>query len=368
VRQRIVALYQAGKKWQEIATETGVSSFTVGNVLRAEGVAADRGQLTRTSPEDEAKILAMYADGVPLTQIVRETGRTEHTITAVLRRNGTAPSRKPHRLNEDVRERIPGLYASGMDAPEIGRLLGCHSSSVYNVLEQEGIGRREQIACDNPGYFDQIDTPDKAYWLGFLGADGCVTGFTRGTKTYLRLQVKLARKDRDHLVTLHKALRARRPIRDYDEESFGKMVPVSMLAVSSQQVADALMSHGIVRKKTDVLEPWDGPADLMSHYWRGLIDGDGSITINERGVFVQLLGSELVAKAYAAWVNTLIGSKVNATRKKDSKAAWCVQVGGTVRVLRLIAALYDDAPVALARKKALADLAVHGKPFNPTLF
>jgi hypothetical protein len=106
----------------------------------------------------------------------------------------------------------------------------------------------------------------------------------------------------------------------------------------------------------------------MSHYWRGLIDGDGSITINERGVFVQLLGSELVAKAYAAWVNTLIGSKVNATRKKDSKAAWCVQVGGTVRVLRLIAALYDDAPVALARKKALADLAVHGKPFNPTLF
>jgi DNA invertase Pin-like site-specific DNA recombinase len=368
-RQRIVALYQAGKKWQEIAAETGVSSFTVGNVLRAEGVAADRGQLTRTSPEDEAKILTLYAGGVPLTEIVRETGRTEHTITAVLRRNGSAPSRKPHRLSDDLRERIPDLYASGMDAPEIGRLLGCHSSSVYNVLEGLGVDRREQIACDNPGYFDRIDTPDKAYWLGFLGADGCVTGFTRGTKTYLRLQVKLARKDRDHLVTLHTALKARRPIRDFDQESFGKVTPVSMLAVSSQQVADALISHGIIRKKTDVLQPWDGPADLMPHYWRGLVDGDGHITINERGIFTGLVGSRPVTDAYAAWVNSNFGTHVNATVKQPSSGnTWVVQVGGRHAPRLLLAALYDDAPVALARKKALADLAVHGKPLQASLF
>jgi DNA invertase Pin-like site-specific DNA recombinase len=362
-------MYQAGMKWQEIADETGFSAYTVGNALRKEGVAADRGQLnTRTSPEDEAKILQLYADGVPLTEIVSRSGRTEHTITAVLRRHGSVPDRKPHRLADELRERVPGLYESGMDAPEIGRVLGCHSSSVYNVLEELGIGRRERIACDNPGYFDQIDTPDKAYWLGFLGADGCVTGFTRGTREYLRLQVKLARKDRDHLVTLHGSLKARRPIRDFEEESYGKMVPVSMLAVCSPPLAKALVNNGIIRRKTDVLEPWDGPAVLMPHYWRGLVDGDGSITINERGVFTQLTGSESVAKAYEAWVNALIGTNVHATPKKPSTTTWCVQVGGTVRVLRLLAALYDDAPVALARKKALADLAVHGKPLAATLF
>lgn len=363
-------MYQSGSKLREIAAETGFSEFTVSNVLRREDVAL-RGQAnTRTPPEIEAKILAMYADGVPLTEIVRETGRTEHTITAVLRRNGKAPSRKVVRYDDDLRERIRQMYQDGVDAPEIGRLLGgLHSSSVYNVLKEAGIDRREQIACDNPGYFDQIDTPDKAYWLGFLGADGCVTGFTRGTKTYLRLQVKLARKDRDHLVTLHKALKARRPIRDFDEKSFGKMTPVSMLAVSSQQVAEALISHGIVRKKTDVLKPWGGPAHLMPHYWRGLVDGDGHITINDRGVFTGLIGSHPVTDAYAAWVNFNFGTHVNATVKQPSKGnTWVVQVGGRSAPLRLLAALYDDAPVALARKKALADLAVHGKPFNPTLF
>ena len=365
----MVAMYQAGKKWREIAAETGFSEFTVGNALRKEGVAADRGQLNqKTSPEDEAKILDLYAAGTSFTEIVRQSSRSEHTITAVLRRNGSEPDRNPWRLTDEQRERIPGLYADGMDAPEIGRTLGCHSSSVYNVLKEEGINRRQQIACDNPGYFDQIDTPDKAYWLGFLGADGCVTGFTRGTKEYLRLQVKLARKDRGHLVTLHGALKARRPIRDFEEESFGKMVPVSVLAVSSPPLARALISHGIVRRKTDALEPWDGPAHLMPHYWRGLVDGDGSITINERGVFMQLTGSEDAAKAFAPWANAVAGTRVNATRKKDCKAAWCVQVGGVTGPRILLAALYDDAPMALARKKALADLAVHGKPLAATLF
>lgn len=368
VRQQIVALYKAGKKWQDIATEAGVSTFTVGNVLRAEGVAAGRGQAsTRTSPEDEAKILSMYANGVPLTEIVREVGRTEHTITAVLRRHGKTPDRKVVRYDDDLRERIRAMYLDGMDAPEIGRTLGgLHSSSVCNILKEAGIDRREQIACDNPGYFDQIDAPDKAYWLGFIGADGCVTGFNRG---YPRLQVKLARKDHDHLELLRAALKARRPVRDHEEVSKGELRPYSTLAVYSPQIANALVTHGITPRKSMTLQPWEGPPDLMRHYWRGLVDGDGHISINERGVFTGLVGSRFVAEAYAAWVNSFCGTRVNATVKRPGNGdTWVVQVGGRNRPLILLAALYDDAPTALARKKALSDLAVHGKPLQASLF
>ena len=52
-------------------------------------------------------------------------------------------------------------------------------------------------------------------------------------------------------------------------------------------------------------------------------------------------------------VNALVGTKVNAYHQKQTRAAWLVQVGGTVRVLSLLHTLYDDASVALARKKAL---------------
>lgn len=367
-RRRIVALYQSGMKWREIAAETGFSEFTVGNALRKEGVAAGRGQLnSKTSPEDEAKIIALYAEGVPLTEIVREVGRTEHTITAVLRRHGRAPDRKLHRLSDEQRERIPVLYEGGMDAPEIGRTVGCSSSAIYLLLEELGIDRREQVACDNPDYFDRIDTPDKAYWLGFIAADGCVTGFNRG---YPRLQIKLARKDRDHLLILHKALKARRPVRDHEDVSLGEMRSYSTLAVYSPPLANALVTHGITARKSATLQPWDGPAALMPHYWRGLFDGDGHITINGNGVYTGLVGSEAVVRGFGDWAHSVCGTNANPRRQGPAggKKYWTVQIGGTRLVLRLLAALYDDAPTALARKKALADHAVHGKPIIQPLF
>lgn len=364
-RQQICDLYKAGRTLPEIAAQTGFSVATAINVVRAAGITgAGRTTGVRTSPEDEGRVMALYEQGIGWAEIMRQTGRTEHTVSAIIKRNGGSLGRKVP-IKPGDRARIPEMYESGMDAPEIGRLLGCHSSSVYNVLREAGMDRRERLACDNPVYFDQIDAPDKAYWLGFIGADGCVTGFDSGN---LRLVIKLARKDRDHLAILHKALKARRPIRDFEDMSIGEMRPYSALTVYSQHVVEALGQHGITPRKTDTLEPWGGPADLMPHYWRGLVDGDGHITINQRGVFTGLLGSKPVAEAYAVWVNELIGTNVHATPKKPSTTAWCVQVGGTVRVLRLLAALYDDAPVALDRKKALADLAVHGKPLAAKLF
>ena len=364
-RQRICDLYQAGRTIPEIAALTGFSAGTVTNVARAAGITgAGRTTGIRTDPETEARIMALYEQGATWARIMQESGRTEHTVSAVIKRNGGTLDRGG-RLTDEQRTQIRSLYAGGKGAPEIGLIIGCHSSAVYYVLNEAGIDRRERIACENPGYFDQIDSPDKAYWLGFIGADGCVTGLDHGNP---RLQVKLARKDRDHLVLLHETLKATRPIRDHEEFSAGQMRPYSTLAVYSRQLADSLIAAGITPRKSATLQPWDGPATLMPHYWRGLVDGDGHIHINDRGVFTGLLGSEAVAKAYAAWVNALIGTRVNATQKGQSRGAWSVQVGGTVRVLRLLAALYDDAPVTLSRKKALADLAVHGKPLAAPLF
>ena len=224
--------------------------------------------------------MSLYEQGVVWREIVERSGVSTHTVSAIVKRSGGEISRKKSLSPADW-DRIVGLYLDGMDAPEIGRQFGCHSSMVYYVLEHSDIDRRQQVACDNPDYFREIDTPDKAYWLGFLGADGCVTGFARG---YPRLQVKLARKDRDHLVKLHAAVKANRPIRDVQEYTYGKWRPVSVMAVYSPPLVAGLVQHGIVEKKTDILQPWNGPAHLMPHYWRGLFDGDGSITINERGV------------------------------------------------------------------------------------
>jgi len=358
-RQRVIDLYIAGETRPAIATATSLSVGTVGNIIREAGITgAGRATGVRTGPETEAQVMALYGQGATWAEIMAETGRT-----AIIKRNGGTLSRVV-RLTDEQRTQIRDLYNEGKGAPEIGRIIGCHSSAVYYVLGESGIDRRERIGCENPGYFEQINTPEKAYWLGFIAADGCVTGIESGNP---RLQVKLAQKDHDHLVLLHKALRATHPVRDTDQFSLGQMRPCSTLAVYSQQVANSLIAVGITPRKSATLHPWDGPAGLMPHYWRGLVDGDGHIHINDRGVYTGLAGSEFVARAYAAWVNANFGTKVNA--RPGQSRAWTVQVGGSgSRVTRLLMALYDDAPVALARKKALADLAVHGKPLAATLF
>ena len=229
------------------------------------------------------------------------------------------------------------------------------------------------ISCDNPSYFDVIDTPSKAYWLGFMATDGCVSGFNSGS---LKLQVKLARRDRDHLVKLHKTLKARRPIRDYEEMSKPpgskerKKRPVSVLAVSSHQIVNALVSHGITPRKSATVKPWNGPAHLMPHYWRGTVDGDGWICISSSGMSIGLCGTMDLVDAFLAWAHGVCGTTATShPGPSGTKSNFRnTSVGGNRMAKSLIAALYDSAPVALTRKKALADLAVHGKPLAATLF
>lgn len=362
-RQRIVDLYKDGMTRPAIARETGWSQGTVDNIIRASGVVgASRVTGIRCSPETEAQVMALYEQDVTWREIVRLTGRTEHTVSAIIKRNGGELDRRGE-VSPGDRARIPALYRGGMDAVAIGRMISCHSTTVYTVLREAGVERRSP-GCENETYFDQIDTPDKAYWLGFIGADGCVTGFKAGTP---RLAVKLARKDCGHLALLHKALGAHRPVRDFEDMSLGKMRPYSSLTVYSQHLVESLVSHGITPRKSATLQPWDGPARLMPHYWRGLVDGDGSITINDTGVYVSFVGSEAVARAFRAWAHQACGTNTAARPGKPGSSYWVVQVGGTIMVLSLLAALYDDAPTSLARKKALADLAVHGKPLQAAI-
>ena len=223
---------------------------------------------------------------------------------------------------------------------------------------------REFAACGNPGYFDEIDTPDKAYWLGFITTDGMVTGFRSGS---LRLVIKLARKDRAHLEILHRALQAKRPIRDTEEWSKPpgtderKKRPASILDVCSPQLVNALVSHGITARKTDTVEPWDGPAELMRHYWRGVIDGDGTIGTYDGEAKLGLCGSKPLVEAFLAWAKDICGTTASPRQgKQGNRRYWLLALGGNQRLPKLLFALYDDAPVALARKKAEADHIVDG--------
>ena len=205
-------------------------------------------------------------------------------------------------------------------------------------------------------YFDEIATQEQAYWLGFIAADGSIV--LSGTKSY-SLRIELSERDAKHLEAMAASLGTDKPVRHSVRRnggSLGGAGEFAYLAIDSWRITEALQRLGVTPRKSATAEPWDGPADLMPHYWRGLFDGDGSLgPIATRGHWnLQFCGSEACVRGFAHWARVVCGASAAPRLSTRSALCWYWGVSGSDKPQALAKALYGDACVALARKQALA--------------
>ena len=68
-------------------------------------------------------------------------------------------------------------YLSGKSLSEVCREYKADRGSFSKRLKQDGIEviNKQNLAKVNEHYFDEIDCQGKAYWLGFLYADGAIS-------------------------------------------------------------------------------------------------------------------------------------------------------------------------------------------------
>jgi ribosomal protein S27AE len=196
----------------------------------------------------------------------------------------------------------------------------------------------------NHEYFNDIRTPEQAYWLGFITADG---GVIRDSKSFT-LRLELAKKDAEHVRLFAQALGSDTPVRP----SRGSVY----VPLNSRQLVESLERLGIGPRKSATVEPWDGPGDLMPHYWRGLFDGDGCIGRHSKqrpnSWNMTQLGSRACVVSFTEWAKSICGTK--ATPVHLVGGCWSVAIGGSYTPQRLAVALFGAATVALPRKLALA--------------
>lgn len=127
----------------------------------------------------------------------------------------------------------------------------------------------------NYNYFNSIDSEYKAYWLGFLYADGSLSE-ERNT-----LSISLAESDRQHLYKFAKSIDLDRPI---NKTSDTPRTPNSQLIykieVTHNNIKEDLIKLGCMGNKTFKLKfpnTTQVPEHLIRHFIRGYFDGDGSI-------------------------------------------------------------------------------------------
>lgn len=418
--EHFISLYQAGKNTPEISLLTGRSLRAVCYSLKNAGIELRAEQPAKAPAQVEEQVLRLYRERALRAEIARAADISEALVVKILRRNGIEPdwsgpdrnakraaiwgdiTRQPNWVGEAGEAQILALYGEDVLWEEIASRTGVSIKTVANVLARHGVAAtrwfkataqqrlqalqllaagaspaaisgatglaeaavRKFTAHNRPSMFRMIDTPELAYWLGFFNADGAILGVNPGT---LRLQVVLARKDRGHLVKLRTFLGIEREIWDYEARTIGDMLrPYSRLICQERPVVMDLVRLGILPNKTGKETPWSGPEHLMRHYWRGMVDGDGSVP--GKAYSVTLVGSYDVTAAFAEWANGVCGSAVNPSRDRRSPDHWRVCIGGGRQVPVLVRALYGDSAVALDRKQALADLALQGKRPDLTLF
>lgn len=119
----------------------------------------------------------------------------------------------------------------------------------------------------NETFFDCIDSEEKAYWLGFIYADGCVT------KDKKYLYINLSPTDINHLIAFNKCINSTYPIRHFNN--------YVNLRISNKHLVSSLISCGCVPCKSLILEFPNNdilPNNLIHHFIRGYFDGDGCLS------------------------------------------------------------------------------------------
>lgn len=128
-------------------------------------------------------------------------------------------------------------------------------------------------------YFEIIDNAEKAYWLGFIAADGYITKKQKGKGQNI---FGITLHEREPLEKLLKCLNSDKVILSYDwsqsKNKYSDKTEYKLLFVSNKMVSD-LEKNGIVERKTFKLKFPHGIINksLYSHYVRGYFDGDGSV-------------------------------------------------------------------------------------------
>lgn len=135
----------------------------------------------------------------------------------------------------------------------------------------------------NKNYFLTIDTPAKAYWFGFICADGSITRFYAGERLRsMSIELTVKSDDEGHLHKYLSALESNTPVqhREVYLKATDKFYTACRSVVNNTHLCWTLINHGCTPCKSLNLkfpEEKDVPSSLISHFMRGYFDGDGCI-------------------------------------------------------------------------------------------
>lgn len=239
---------------------------------------------------------------------------------------------------------------------ELAEEMYSHGKSTYKIAEEvtvsratvrKYIKRHSDVDLRGPAKYDSEikdnifkDPNNEAkYWIGFIMADGSVSDH--------KLQVGLQERDKQHLERLKSFLNLKKDL--YYRKTKETKQNQYVLEATSTRMIKHLNSYGIIKRKVDGTRVKKLQHDR--HFWRGMIDGDGTVNKPSRHTIIGLYGCYKIIEQFKSWTQNFVTSDTEIRQCHENTYSHRINGKNAYKILKK---LYCDQEVALERKERRA--------------
>lgn len=172
----------------------------------------------------------------------------------------------------DNTDDILAMYESGVSSKEVAKYFGINQTTIPKMYKRKYKIKSMLPSQGNIRYFQNIDSSLKAYFLGFIAADGCITRDNC-------LKINIVETDRTILDKLKSEIGCEHKISIVQKKN-GK--PQVTFGLSNDLLKQDLMSYGILPRKSLTMENIipNIPKEYRNSFILGYFDGDGYASIS----------------------------------------------------------------------------------------
>lgn len=248
-----------------------------------------------------------------------------------------------------------------MTHQEIANHLNRSKSAVQ--LKSSRLGLKKSKYTYDINFFKEIDNEEKAYWLGFIFADGWVRRFNYQNELGIELQAS----DSEHLKKFNKSLRGnvnvsfRKRLCNINNKEYS----TCSIRFFSKDLIEPFVKYGIINGKSFTMKFPTLRQDLIRHFIRGYFDGDGCVAMDNNKTKMISLDFCSASKYFLESIQKyLYDNNVYAYLYKEKayddyskfigdgqfKNTYRLYIKGVTNTVNAIHYLYDDCSVYLDRK------------------
>lgn len=330
---------------KEISEEVGVSRKTVRKYLHNEGVREKQTEVfsSKMNNKQSVEIANLYAGGMDTDELSSKFDISRRCVLDHIHKHNVKI--RGRGLDGDAKKEVINLYKNGKTTEDIANLYNINNTTVRDYLIKAGVPRDihgiPEYNIDH-STFDVL-SEESAYWIGFLMADGCVM---KHSDDCYSVSVALSSVDIVHLYKLRDFVNSDKPVKQYKNRR-----DTCSFEIYSKNIAKNLISYGVVPRKTYTAKALKG-IDNNRHFWRGVVDGDGSIGCYNNKVKISLTCSNFIIDQFIHFVKSFSYTKAN-KRKRDGSYGFSVY--GNKVATTVIHKLYSDCSISLDRKQESAN-------------